>query len=74
MAPVLLGVKRGEGKEGEIEFLWDAEEEFAKTPEAVNVQLYRVQTKSVKERLAPDVHRYRNSEPDQLVEERRAGD
>ena len=70
MAPVLLGVKRGEGKEGEIEFLWDAEEEFAKTPEAVNVQLYRVQTKSVKERLAPDVYRYRNFDQYELVEER----
>jgi hypothetical protein len=52
--------KAGRSKEGEIEFLWDAEEEFAKTPEAVNVKLYRVQTKSVKERLAPDVYRYRN--------------
>ena len=70
MAPVLLGVKRGESNKGEIEFLWDAEEKFAKTPEAVNVQLYRVQTKSVKERLAPDVYRYRNFDQYELVEER----
>ena len=36
----------------------------------MNVQLYRVQTKSVKERLAPDVYRYRNFDQYELVEER----
>ncbi len=70
MAPVLLGVKRGESGQGEIEFLWEAEEQFAEAPEAVNVQLFRVQTKSVKERLAPDVYRYRNFDQYELVEQR----
>ena len=70
MAPVLLGIKSGEGRNGEIEFLWDAKGEFAKTPQAVSVRLYRVQTKSVKERLAPDVYRYRNFDQYELVEER----
>ena len=76
MAPVLLGVRRGESGQGEIEFLWNAEEEFAKAPEAVNVQLFHVQTKSVKERLAPDVYRYRNFDQYELVEqhERVTGD
>ncbi len=70
MAAVLLGVKRGETGRGEVEFLWDAEEAFAKAPEAVDVQLFRVQTKSVKERLAPNVYRYRNFDQYELVEER----
>jgi len=70
MAAVLLGVKRGESGRGEIEFLWNAEEAFAKAPEAVNVQLFRVQTKSVKERLAPNVYRYRNFDQYELAEQR----
>ena len=70
MAPVLLGVKRGDTGGGEIEFLWNAKEEFAEAPGAVNVQLFRVQTKSVKERLAPDVYRYRNFDQYEVVEQR----
>ncbi|MGA7214957.1 MAG: alpha-2-macroglobulin family protein, partial [Terrimicrobiaceae bacterium] len=70
MEPVLLGLKRGEGGQGEIEFLWDAEDKFAAAPEAVDVQLFRVQTKSVKERLAPDVYRYRNFDQYELVDRR----
>ncbi len=70
MAPVLLGIKRGESKTGKIEFFWNAQEAFAKAPEAVNVQLFQVQTKSVKERLAPNVYRYRNFDQYKLVEER----
>jgi alpha-2-macroglobulin len=68
MAPVLLGVKRGDRAPGEIEFLWSAEERYAKGPEAVEVQLFSVQTKSVKERIAPDVYRYRNFDQYELVE------
>jgi hypothetical protein len=60
MAAVLLGIKRGESRGGEIEFSWEAEELFADGPEAVRVELFRVQTKSVKERLAPNVYRYRS--------------
>jgi alpha-2-macroglobulin len=70
MAAVLLGIKREEGGRGKIEFLWDAEEAFAGAPEAVNVQLFRVQTKSVKERLAPNVYRYRNFDQYELAEQR----
>ena len=70
MAPLLLGIKRAESERGKLEFVWNAEERFAKPPEAVNVQLFRVQTKSVKERLAPNVYRYRNFDQYVLVEER----
>jgi uncharacterized protein YfaS (alpha-2-macroglobulin family) len=70
MAPALLGLKRGDGADGEIEFLWNAEEQFAPGPEAVDVELFRVQTKSVKERLAPDVYRYRNFDQYERVERR----
>ncbi|HEY5706630.1 MAG TPA: alpha-2-macroglobulin family protein [Terrimicrobiaceae bacterium] len=70
MAPVLLGVKRGESGHGKIEFFWDAQAKFENAPEAVKVQLFRVQTKSVKERLAPDVYRYRNFDQYELVEQR----
>jgi uncharacterized protein YfaS (alpha-2-macroglobulin family) len=70
MEPVLLGLNHGESGQGEIEFHWNAEDKFAAAPEAVNVQLFRVQTKSVKERLAPDVYRYRNFDQYELVEQR----
>jgi alpha-2-macroglobulin len=70
MAPVLLGIKRGESDGGKVQFFWNAEEAFATAPEAVNVQLFHVQTKSVKERLAPNVYRYRNFDQYELVEER----
>ncbi len=70
MAGVLFGVKRGESRGGEIAFQWHAEEAFAKAPEAVDVQLFRVQTKSVKERLAPNVYRYRNFDQYELAERR----
>lgn len=70
MAAVLLGIKRGESSRSEIEFLWDAQEIFAKAPEAVNVQLFSVQTKSVKERLAPNVYRYRNFDQYEPAEQR----
>ena len=70
MAPVLLGVKRVDAPDGEIEFLWNAEEQFARAPEAVDVELFHVQTKSVKERLAPDVYRYRNFDQYEPVERR----
>ncbi|CAN5661561.1 hypothetical protein BH09VER1_BH09VER1_00640 [soil metagenome] len=70
MAPVLLGIKRGVVENGQITFDWDAEEEFAKAPQAVNVQLYHVVTKTAKERLAPDVYRYRNFDQYEPVEKR----
>ncbi len=70
MAPVLLGVKRGEVREGEVEFEWDAEEEFAEPPKAAQVQLFFVQTKSVKERVAANVYRYRNFDQYDLIEKR----
>ena len=70
MAPVLLGIKRGESQAGKIQFFWNAQEAFAPAPEAVNVQLFHVQTKSVKERLAPNVYRYRNFDQYELLEER----
>jgi uncharacterized protein YfaS (alpha-2-macroglobulin family) len=70
MEAVLLGIKRGESSRSEIEFLWDAQEIFAKAPDAVNVQLFSVQTKSVKERLAPNVYRYRNFDQYEPAEQR----
>jgi alpha-2-macroglobulin len=70
MAPVLLGIRRGESQSDKVQFFWNAQETFATAPEAVNVQLFHVQTKSVKERLAPNVYRYRNFDQYELVEER----
>jgi alpha-2-macroglobulin len=70
MAPVLLGIKRGESEAGKVQFFWNAQEAFGTAPEAVNVQLFHVQTKSVKERLAPNVYRYRNFDHYELLEER----
>ena len=70
MAAVLLGIKRGESEAGNVQFFWSAQEVFATAPEAVKVQLFHVETKSVKERLAPNVYRYRNFDRYELVEER----
>ena len=70
MLPVLLGVKADEQKIGKLTFQWDAETPFGDAPEAVNAQLFHVVTKSVKERLAPDVYRYRNFDQFIPVEKR----
>lgn len=59
MAPVLLGVK-SEDTEKELRFTWDALAPFGKTPKAVRAELFQVLTKSVRERVAPEVYRYRN--------------
>lgn len=67
MEPVLLGVKRKEAGHGKITFSWDALMPFGSAPEAVNAQLFHVITKSVRERLAPNVYRYRNF--DQYISE-----
>jgi len=60
MAPVLLGVKRDEAVKGKVTFSWNALTPFAGAPAVVNAQLFHVVTKSVRERLAPNVYRYRN--------------
>ena len=60
MAPVLLGVKSETSDSDTLIFQWDAETPFGEAPEAVNAELFHVITKSVKERLAPNVYRYRN--------------
>ncbi len=64
MDKILLGIKaRGEPVNGLLGFTWDALTPFGeKPPDAVNVSLFKVSTKSVKERLAPNVYRYRNSD------------
>lgn len=71
MEAVLLGVKRNSAENGTLTFEWDAAESgFAKAPEAVQAGLFHVETKSVKERLAPNVYRYRNFDQYHLVEKR----
>ena len=60
MAAVLLGVKAEDVTPEALTFEWDAETPFGEAPEAVQAQLFHVITKSVKERLAPNVYRYRN--------------
>ena len=64
MDKVLLGIKaRGEPVNGLLGFTWDALTHFGdNAPVAVEASLYKVSTKSVKERLAPNVYRYRNSD------------
>lgn len=72
MAPVLLGVKReDEPAEGKVEFVWDAKEMAGRSkPASVAASLFLVETKSVKEKLAPNVYRYRNFDQYSLVEKR----
>jgi uncharacterized protein YfaS (alpha-2-macroglobulin family) len=63
MEKVLLGVRRetSEEKKGELIFSWNVKE-FGGTaaPDAVQAEFFHVVTKTVKERLAPSVYRYRN--------------
>lgn len=60
MGKVLLGVKNHDRNDGTIAFAWDALTPFGSAPDAVNIELFHVVTRSVKERLAPNVYRYRN--------------
>lgn len=59
MADTLLGVKREDARGG-VAFSWDAKTVFGEPVKAVNATLYHVVTKTVKERLARNVYRYRN--------------
>ena len=70
MEPVLLGIKSVSSEKGKLDFAWDAKTPFAKAPTAARVELFHVVTKSVKERLAPNVYRYRNFDQYNLVEKR----
>jgi hypothetical protein len=61
MAEVLFGIKSLDPVDGKIPFAWDALLPFEGTPpKDVQVSLFKVITKSVKERLASNVYRYRN--------------
>ncbi len=75
MASVLLGIKPGERHGSKAAFAWDAKEVFSGPPAAVQSKIYFVQTKSVKERVAANVYRYRNFDQYTLIEEKesRAG-
>lgn len=71
MAGVLLGVKSVDAETpAQLAFEWDAREPFASAPDAVKAELFHVITKSVKERLAPNVYRYRNFDQFVPVEKR----
>ncbi len=71
MADVLLGVKSVDAETpGQLAFEWDAKAPFASAPGAVKAELFHVVTKSVKERLAPNVYRYRNFDQFVPVEKR----
>lgn len=71
MLPVLLGVRENENQnEPDLTFQWDVEEPFGKAPESVDAELFRVVTKSVKERLAPNIYRFRNQDQFTSVEKR----
>lgn len=69
MMPVLLGARWNEGQGG-LAFEWDVMEPFGKSPETVDAELFRVITKSVKERLAPNLYRFRNEDQFTSVEKR----
>lgn len=60
MAPVLLELEDPKVEKNEVTFRWGAEAPFGKVPDAVSAEVFRVTTKSVRERLAPNVYRYRN--------------
>ncbi len=70
MDAVLLGIHTKDAKPGSVEFNWDAQEPFGKAPSFVQASLYHVSTKTAKERVAPNVYRYRNFDEFQLVEKR----
>jgi len=60
MVPVLLGLFDPRVQGSEVTFRWDALTPFGKAPEAVSAEVFHVTTKSIRERLAPNVYRYRN--------------
>jgi uncharacterized protein YfaS (alpha-2-macroglobulin family) len=71
MLPTLLGVKSVDAeKPGQLAFEWDAEEFSGEATKAVKAELFHVVAKAVKERIAPNVYRYRNSNQFNLVEKR----
>jgi uncharacterized protein YfaS (alpha-2-macroglobulin family) len=71
MLPILLGVKSVEAeKPDQLTFAWDAQEFSGAAPKAVTAELFHVTAKAVKERIAPNVYRYRNSNQFALVDKR----
>lgn len=62
--PVSLGVITMEGKPGELAFELNAAANApgAVVPAQAKAELFLVQTKSVKERIAPHIYRYRNTD------------
>lgn len=62
MRRVLPGVKPSESEPGELAFEWDMLVPFpGGTAQPPTAELFRVTALTVKERIAPDVYRYRNS-------------
>ncbi|GAB4170866.1 MAG: hypothetical protein Fur0032_09950 [Terrimicrobiaceae bacterium] len=58
----LLGVKPEESRPGKLAFSWDVFEPFKNgVSSPVTAELFRVTSLTAKERIAPDVYRYRNS-------------
>lgn len=71
MLPALLGVASVDTETpGQLAFEWDAQEFFGRAPESVTAELFHVATKSAKERIAPNVYRYRNFDQFSLIEKR----
>lgn len=71
MLPILLGVKSVDAeKPGQIAFEWNAEDFSGEAPKEVKAELFHVVGKAVKERIAPNVYRYRNSNQFTSVEKR----
>lgn len=61
MEPVLLGVRStSDENTNSLVFEWDALTPFGQAPKSVSAELFHVVTKAAKERLAPNVYRYRN--------------
>ncbi len=61
MEAVLLGVRTKDPENTDtLVFEWDAGTPFGETPKAVRAELFEVVTKTAKERVAPNVYRYRN--------------
>ncbi|MDX2079516.1 MAG: alpha-2-macroglobulin family protein [Terrimicrobiaceae bacterium] len=61
MEPALLGVRSTAYENTDtLVFEWNALEPFGEAPDSVSAELFHVLTKTAKERLAPNVYRYRN--------------
>lgn len=69
MRAVLPGAMLVRAEKGTLEFAWDVLEAYGQAP-PMAAELFRVETRSIKERIAPGVYRFDNTEVFRGVEKR----